>query len=164
MGASRIIVIDGIEERLALAKDFGADDVVDMRECPTPAARIERVLELTERWGADVVMELVGNPNVVDEGLRMTAPEGAYLEVGNINVGWEARFDPSWILFGNRRIIGVAHYEAEHLKNALDLMIRTRERYPYDRILSHKFPLAEINEAFRQQEDGHVTRGAIVPA
>jgi Zn-dependent alcohol dehydrogenase len=43
-------------------------------------------------------------------------------------------------------------------------MIRTRERYPYDRILSHKFPLAQINEAFRQQEDGHVTRGAIVPA
>ena len=163
MGAARIIVIDGVEERLALAKDFGADEVVDLRECPTPAARIERVLELTERWGADVVMELVGNPNVVDEGLRMTAPEGAYLEVGNINVGWETRFDPSWILFGNRRIIGVAHYEAEHLKATLDLMIRTRERYPYDRILSHKFPLAEINEAFRQQEDGHVTRGAIVP-
>ena len=93
----------------------------------------------------------------------MTAPEGTYLEVGNINVGWETRFDPSWILFGNRRIIGVAHYEAEHLKGALDLMIRTRERYPYDRILSHKFPLVEINEAFRQQEDGHVTRGAIVP-
>jgi D-arabinose 1-dehydrogenase-like Zn-dependent alcohol dehydrogenase len=164
MGAARVIVIDGVDERLALARDFGADELVDLRECPTPAARIERVLELTERWGADVVMELVGNPNVVDEGLRMTAPEGAYLEVGNINVGWETRFDPSWILFGNRRIIGVAHYEAEHLKGALDLMIRTRQRYPYDRILSHKFPLAEINEAFRQQEDGHITRGAIVPA
>jgi hypothetical protein len=57
----------------------------------------------------------------------------------------------------------VAYYEAEHLKGALDLMIRTRQRYPYDRILSHKFTLAEINEAFRQQEDGRVTRGAIVP-
>ncbi len=44
-------MIDGVEERLALAKDFGADEVVDMRECPTPAARIERVLELTERLG-----------------------------------------------------------------------------------------------------------------
>ena len=51
MGAARIIVIDGVEERLALAKDFGADEIVDMRECPTPAARIERVLELTERLG-----------------------------------------------------------------------------------------------------------------
>ena len=85
-----MIVIDGVEERLALAKDFGADDLVDLRECTTPAARIERVLELTERWGADVVMELVGNPNVVDEGLRMTAPEGAYLEVaiGDLALYW----------------------------------------------------------------------------
>ena len=46
-----IIVIDGVEERLELAKDFGADELVDMRECPTPAERIERVIELTERLG-----------------------------------------------------------------------------------------------------------------
>jgi threonine dehydrogenase-like Zn-dependent dehydrogenase len=163
MGASRVIVIDGVPERLALARAFGADEIVDLREHPTPESRVERVRALTDGWGADVVMELVGNPGVVDEGLRMTAPEGTYLEIGNINVGWETRFDPSWILFGNRRILGVAHYEAEHLKGALDLMVRTRHRYPYDRILSHKFPLEQINEAFRQQEDGHITRGAIVP-
>jgi Zn-dependent alcohol dehydrogenase len=29
--------------------------------------------------------------------------------------------------------------------------------------LSHTFPLEKINEAFRQQEDGHITRGAIAP-
>ena len=86
-------------------------------------------------------MELVGHPGVVDEGLRMTAPEGTYVEIGNINVGWEATFDPSWIIFGNRRIQGVAHYEAEHLKGALDLMVRTKAKYPYHKILSHKFPL-----------------------
>ena len=79
MGAARVIVIDGVDERLALAREFGADEVVDLRLCPTPAARIERVRALTDDWGADVVMELVGNPGVVDEGLRMTAPEGTYL-------------------------------------------------------------------------------------
>ena len=162
-GRAQVIVIDGVDERLELASEFGADEFVDLRQYKTPAARIERVKELTERWGGEIVMELVGNPGVVDEGLRMTAPEGTYVEIGNINVGWEASFDPSWIIFGNRRIKGVAHYEAEHLKGALDLMIRTREQYPYDRILSHKFPLDQINEAFRQQEDGHITRGAIVP-
>src|ERR671936_158374 len=45
--------------------------------------------ELTDNWGGDVVLELVGHPGVVDEGLRMTAPEGTYLEIGNINVGWK---------------------------------------------------------------------------
>ena len=111
-----------------------------------------------------MVLELVGNPNVVDEGLRMTAPEGTYLEIGNINVGWKAEFDPSWIIFGNRRIIGLAHYEAEHLRGALDLMrAHAARKYPWDRVVSHKFPLEQINEAFLQQDKGHVTRAAIVP-
>ena len=46
-----MIVIDGVEERLALAKDFGADGLVDPRECLMPAARIERVPELTGAVG-----------------------------------------------------------------------------------------------------------------
>lgn len=94
---------------------------------------------------------------------QRAALEGTYLAIGNINVRWETSFDPAWILFGNRRIIGVAHYEAEHLKATLDLMVRTRQKYPYHRILSHTFPLDRINEAFRRPEDGHITRGAIAP-
>jgi D-arabinose 1-dehydrogenase-like Zn-dependent alcohol dehydrogenase len=163
MGASRVIIIDGVDERLTLARQFGADHTVDLREYPTPEARVARVKALTDDWGGDVVLELVGHPKVVDEGLRMTAPEGTYLEIGNINVGWKAEFDPSWIVFGNRRIIGLAHYEAEHLRAALDLMRRTLNRYPWDKVISHKFPLEQINEAFAQQDQGHVTRAAIAP-
>jgi D-arabinose 1-dehydrogenase-like Zn-dependent alcohol dehydrogenase len=163
MGAGRVIVVDGIEERLALAKRFGADEVVDMREHPTPELRIQRVRQLTDDWGAEIVMELVGHPKVVDEGLRMTAPEGTYVEIGNINVGWKAEFDPAWIIFGNRKIVGLSHYEAEHLRGALDLMARTLTKYPWDRVVSHKYPLEAINEAFAEQDKGHVTRAAIVP-
>jgi D-arabinose 1-dehydrogenase-like Zn-dependent alcohol dehydrogenase len=163
MGAGKIIVIDGVSERLELASEFGADEFIDLREYSEPAARIERARQLADNWGGNVVMELVGNPNVVDEGLRMTAPEGTYLEIGNINVGWKAEIDPSLLVFGNRRIVGVAHYEAEHLKKALDLMVRTRSRYPYHRVVSHKFPLEQINDAFAQQDKGHITRGAVVP-
>jgi Zn-dependent alcohol dehydrogenase len=43
------------------------------------------------------------------------------------------------------------------------MMARTRQRYPWDRIISHKFPLEAIEEAFVQQDRGHVTRAAIVP-
>ena len=118
---------------------------------------------LTDDWGADHVLELVGNPHVVDEGLRMVAPEGAYIDIGNINAGWETTIDPSWLVFGNRRFLGVMHYEAEHLKGALDLMRRTLRRYPWDRVVSHKFPLEQINEAFAAQDKGHITRAAIVP-
>lgn len=164
MGASQVVVIDGLDERLALARQFGATDIVDLREHPAPDGRVARVKALTDGWGGDVVLELVGHPGVVDEGLRMTAPEGTYLEIGNINVGWKAEFDPSWIIFGNRRIIGLAHYEAEHLRAALELMQRTLDRYPWGRVVSHTFPLEAIDEAFAEQDKGHVTRAAIVPS
>ena len=40
-------------------------------------------------------------------------------------------------------------YEADHLRQTLPLMIRTRSKYPYEKIVSHTFPRAEIDEAFR---------------
>jgi hypothetical protein len=46
---------------------------------------------------------------------------------------------------------------------ALDLLRRTRHEYPYHRVVSHKFPLAQVNEAFAQQHGGHVTRASLVP-
>jgi D-arabinose 1-dehydrogenase-like Zn-dependent alcohol dehydrogenase len=163
MGAGKVIVIDGVTERLELAAAFGADEIIDLREVKTPEARVARVKELTGGWGADVVAELVGHVRVVEEGFQMMAPGGRYLGIGNINVGMRTPFDPSWLILGNRTFYGVAHYEAETLKEALDFMERTRNRYPYHRILSHKFPLSAINEAFAEQDKGHVTRASLVP-
>jgi len=76
MGAKKVIVIDGIDERLELAKAFGADELIDMREFKTPAERMIRVRELTDGWGANVVAELVGFPHIVAEGLDLLGNGG----------------------------------------------------------------------------------------
>jgi threonine dehydrogenase-like Zn-dependent dehydrogenase len=162
-GASKVIVIDGVEERLELAEAFGADELIDLREFDTPDARVERVYELTGGIGADVTLELVGHPGVVEEGLRMTAPGGRYAEIGNINVGWNTEFDPSWLVFRSISVHGIVHYTAGDLRNALDLMSRTVDELPYDKVISHTFPLAEIDTAFEQQDKGHITRSALIP-
>ncbi len=163
MGAGRVIVIDGIPARLELAAAFGADELVDLRELRDADARVARVLELTEGWGADVVCELAGHPRVCPEGLRMLGRTGRYLEIGNINPGLTYELDPSWLIFGNRLILGMVYYEAEHLAQALELVARTRTKYPWERVVSHTFPLEQINEAFRAADEGRVTRAALVP-
>jgi threonine dehydrogenase-like Zn-dependent dehydrogenase len=163
MGAGRVIVIDSIPSRLDLAKGFGATDLIDIEHFPDPDARVSRVLELTDGWGADVVAELVGHPRVVNEGLRMLGRTGRYLEIGNINPGLTYELDPSTLIFGNRSILGMVYYEAEHLQQALRLMARTRDKYPWQRVVSHTFPLERINEAFTEADAGRVTRAAIVP-
>ena len=161
MGAGKVIVIDGVKARLELATAFGADAVIDFEQLPDADQRVERVLELTDGWGADVVAELVGHPRVCPEGLRMVGRAGRYLEIGNISPGLTYTLDPQWLVGYNRSILGMVYYEAEHLQQALDLVARTRDRYPWDRVLSHKYPLTEINEAFEASDQGKVTRAAI---
>src|SRR3989442_4977487 len=115
-GASKIIMIDGIDERLQLARAFGADEIVDMRQYRTPAERIARVKALTDEWCGDHVLELVRNPHLVDEGLRLVAADGAYIDIRNINAGWEQTIDPSWLVFVNRRFLGNLHSSDQHVK------------------------------------------------
>jgi threonine dehydrogenase-like Zn-dependent dehydrogenase len=164
MGAAKVIVIDGIDERLEMAKAFGADELIDMRELQTPLERWMKVKELTDGWGADVVAELVGFPHVIPEGLDMLGNGGRYLEIGNISPMMTCQIDPALALvMNNKSIYGVMLYPASALKKALDFLSRARDRYPFDNILSHTYSLDEINEAFEAQDKGHVCRSTIIP-
>lgn len=163
MGAEKIIVIDGIAERLELAKAFGADELVDMNDYKTPDERVMRVMELTGFSGADVVAELVGIPAAIPEGLGMLSNGGRYLEIGNISIGHSVDFDPSGIVMGSKTIHGVVMYDADALRKSLDFLSRTKGKYPFDKILSRSYPLEQINEAFEAQDKGLVSRSAIIP-
>lgn len=160
-GASRIIVLDGVPERLELAAAFGADEVIDLNSFPTPEGRIQRVRQLTGGWGGDIVLELAGLPRAVPEGIAMTARGGRYVEIGNINPGLTYVADPSDLVHSNRAILGVALYEARHLASALGFLARCRGRYPFDRLSSEAYPLDQINRAFAEQDRGHVTRASL---
>ncbi len=163
MGAEKVIVIDGVDERLELAKAFGADELIDMREVTTPTERWLKVRELTGGWGADVVAELVGFPHVIPEGVDMLGNGGRYLEIGNISPMMTYEADPSTLVMSNKSIVGVMLYPAEALKKALDFLSRAKDKYPFDKIISRSYPLEEINEAFENQDKGHVSRSTIVP-
>jgi D-arabinose 1-dehydrogenase-like Zn-dependent alcohol dehydrogenase len=163
MGAAKVIVIDGIDERLKLAKDFGADEIIDMRELKEPYERVMRVKELTGGWGADVVAELVGFPRVIPEGIDMLGNGGRYLELGNVSPLKYFELDPSSLVINGKSIHGVALYTAETLKKALDFLSRTKSKYPFEKILCCSYPLEEINKAFEDQNKGLVTRTSIVP-
>jgi len=155
-------VIDGIEDRLELAGAFGADELVHMKEYRTPEARVKRVRELTGRKGADVVVEVVGLPEAVSEGLAMLGRGGHYLEIGNISPGKTFQMDPAMLVYTSKTIVAVITYGRDTLKKALDFLSRTRHRYPFDKILSRAYPLEEINQAFEDQDQGLVSRSAIV--
>ena len=169
MGAGRVIVIDGVPARLALAERFGADATVNLAEYDTPKARIDRVRALNDGRPVDLACDFVGRADAVPEGIAMLRAAGRYLAVGTITQS-PPTLDPSTIVAGSRRVIGVATYDPWVVPAALDFLVRTRGRYPFDEVISHRFPLERINEAFqqaewsgRQGEQTAITRAVIVP-
>ena len=93
----------------------------------------------------------------------MVGSGGRYVEIGNISPGLTYPADPAHWVVQNVTVIGNNHYSRRHLRDALDLLHRTRHKYPFDRIVSHKFPLTEINEVMAAQNEGHITRASLVP-
>jgi D-arabinose 1-dehydrogenase-like Zn-dependent alcohol dehydrogenase len=170
MGAERVIVIDGMADRLALAKQFGADETIDLTQLKAPEERIQKVMELTGGRGADVVGEFVGLPQAVPEGIAMVRAGGTYLEVGNISMGQSVPIEPSALVWGGKRIVGVVTYDPWVIPEALDYLVRTKKTYPHEEVVSHdKYKLDDINKAFEEaewQKDGagtKVRRAVVVP-
>jgi len=163
MGASRVIVIDKFEPRLQMAAQFGADHLINLNTFDTEEKRVRHVRELTNGWGADVCVEVVGSPAVIPEGIRMLKNGGHYLIMGSINPRQTAPLEAGRIVFGRITLVALATYEPWVIPQALDFMRRNQTRYPFDKLISHTFPLPEINEAFQQADAGAVIRAAIVP-
>jgi D-arabinose 1-dehydrogenase-like Zn-dependent alcohol dehydrogenase len=170
MGAEKVIVIDGVPGRLELARKFGADETIDLTQLKTPEERTQRVMELTNGRGADVVGEFVGLAAVVPEGVNMVRAGGTYLEIGNISMGQTVAFDPSQLVWGGKRIVAVVTYDPWVIPEALDYLVRTKNKYPHEEVVSHdKYQLDDINRAFEEAEwqgDGagtKVRRAVVVP-
>ena len=96
----------------------------------------------------------------------MLKPGGAFLEIGNLMAGRTATIEPV-ALIRRKRIVGSAMYRPSILPRILDFLVRNKNQMPFDKIISHKFSLEGINEAFEQAEwvgrSTPVIRGAIVP-
>ncbi|MCK8645558.1 zinc-binding dehydrogenase [Mycobacterium colombiense] len=162
-GAATVIAIDGVPERLELATAFGADRVIDMTEVAEVKDRARIVRALTDGQGADVVVEVVGHPSAIDEGLKLLGQFGRYVEIGNINIGKTFEFDPSRFVFGNKTMIGVSLYDPEVLSRALTFLEQNQDRLPLNRLAAACYSLDDIDEAFAAAEGKRDIRASIVP-
>ena len=151
-----------VEERLEIAKQFGADYTINLNEYPTPEARIKRVKELTGGAGADVVMEVVASaPQVVPEGVEMLAVGGTYLTCGLVGP-FTTNLSMTPFISKGLKLVKSANYKPSTMPQVLAFMARNMKKYPFDKIISHKFKLEDVEEAYKQMMAGQVVRAAII--
>ena len=168
MGAQTIIVVDQLPGRLELARAFGADHTLNLKEVPDRKERVALVRTWTGGVGADVACDFVGFPQVIPEGIDMLRSGGTYLEVGTISRGAKVELEPSLLVWGSKKIVGVIQYDPWVIPRALDFLVRNRARWPFDKLISHRYPLEKINQAFADsewhaKETTTITRAAIAP-
>jgi len=168
MGASVVIVVDRIAGRLELAKAFGADHTINLKDVAERRDRIALVRQWTGGAGVDVACDFVGFPEVIPEGIEMLRQGGTYLEIGTISRGVKVELEPAQLVWGAKRIVGVIMYDPWVIPRALDFLVRNRARFPFHRLISHKYSLDKIDEAFAQSEwhardTTNITRAAITP-
>lgn len=165
MGAAHVIVVEKNLERLKVARDFGADEVIGMEQYPSAEERVAKVRELTGGRGVELVIELTGNPDGIPEGMKMLGPGGTYLLVGMVSgkITFKGEMDSSEFVFQSKKLWGCASYRPWVIPKVFDFLLRTKDRYPFDKLISHKFGLGEIERAMKLADEGKVTRAAIVP-
>jgi threonine dehydrogenase-like Zn-dependent dehydrogenase len=165
-GARHVICIDSQRARLELARSLGATATIDLSDVNAADARVQRILDLTNGRGADIVMDAAGAGNIVQEGVTMLRPLGSFVEVGNIARGRMEQISPTALIAG-KRIIGSAGARPDLIPRILDFLVTFHDRLPVRKVISHHFSLDEINRAFVESEwSGRATpvvRSAIVP-
>jgi threonine dehydrogenase-like Zn-dependent dehydrogenase len=99
LGAEQIIIMGRHEQRLALAREFGATDVVSERG----EEGVARVRELTQGFGAQSVLECVGTEQAMETSMGIVRPGGA---VGRVGVPHYETIKGAQQMFYNNVIVG----------------------------------------------------------
>lgn len=158
---ARVIIIDAITSRLELAKEFGADEVININEYPTVDEREKRVKVLTDDWGADVGIELSGVHDSFSEGIRLIRPGGRYVAIGTQSPGMTTAFDPGLLVRKSIKIIPLIRYNPWYLYKSLKFLEQNQHKYPFESLLDASFELSEIQTALDKSAKREVTRATI---
>jgi len=146
-GAGKIISVDMVDERLAMAEKLGADHVIDMRNYKTSEARVNEVRKLTNGLGGDVVIEAVGVSAAFAEGIEMTRRGGKFVEVGHYTNPGTVPINPHTICNKDMDILGSWTYPPTQFGTVLGLMRLAVDRLPLDEIVTHKFNVEDAQKS-----------------
>lgn len=155
-GASKIIAVDLLENKLAAAKEFGATDVVDASKGDAVAA----VQQLTG-GGVDFAFEAIGLAKTAEQCFGMAKRGGRAVVVGMIPVTAMVTV-PGAAFLGEKGIIGSFYGSTRQTYDMPWLMELYRQgRLKIDELITRRYKLDQINEAYAALKGGEVNRSVI---
>lgn len=159
----RVVMVDGVEERLDLARRFGATETINLVEHADVADRVAVLGELTSSEGADAVLEVAGVPSAFGEAIQLARAGGRIASVGNLNADSRIEIVPGMITRKSLTVMGLLRYNPEYLHRAVRFLARRQHLHPFDALADRSYGLDDIEAALVAGEQRAVARVAIVP-
>lgn len=159
-GASTIIGVDRLPERLKMAKRMGADQVVDASRVDA----VEEIMRLTDGRGVDVAIEALGTQQTFEAALRVLRPGGTLSSLGVYSGDLKIPLGAFAAGLGDHRIVTTLCPGGKERMRRLMAVIESG-RVDLGAMVTHRFKLDDIEaayELFGHQRDG-VLKVAITP-
>jgi S-(hydroxymethyl)glutathione dehydrogenase/alcohol dehydrogenase len=160
-GAAQVIAVEPRAERRGLAGELGATDLVD----PAEGDPVEQVHALTGGRGVDYALEAAGPAEAMRQAFLMTRRAGTVVPTGmTVDSMTETITLPAVELGVGARKVHGCQYGGAHIRRDIPRFAAMMEAGLVDPgpIVSRRFSLDEINEAFRAAEAREVITGVVV--
>jgi threonine dehydrogenase-like Zn-dependent dehydrogenase len=152
LGAERIIALSRNPSRQALARDFGATDVVEQRGDEATAA----VMELTDGVGVDATLECVGTGQAMDTAFSLARPGSM---VGYVGVPHGVELPLDEMFFHNKGLLGGSAPVRAYLPELLDDVLVGRINP--GRVLDFETDLDGIAEAYAAMDERRAIKSLV---
>lgn len=159
-GAENVIVIEGVQARMDLAKRLGANMVLDFA-ATTPDQRKEAVMSATHGYGVDAGFEAIGRPEPALEGIDLVRRGGTYVSVGTAVPTGTVPIDfYHQLVLKQLKLMGAWCNDTRHITQALQLV--RQNPGVFAAMITHRYPLGQVNEALQSMAQRKAIKTAIV--
>lgn len=133
------------KDRLILAKELGADIIVNVEEKNAEGI----IKELTQGRGADIMLECAGTASSIKQSLDLLRPMGRYIQVGLTGKSVLVNFDQ--IVNKGLQLVGSYGHTWLSWERSLELLVQ--KKINLKALISDKLPLSEWKQAFKKIEE-----------
>ncbi|WP_110777775.1 zinc-binding dehydrogenase [Mycolicibacterium peregrinum] len=159
-GASRIVAVDVVAEKLSLARKLGATDTVDASGVEDVVVALREVLP----DGYDYIFDAIGKIATTEQAIAALGLGGAAVIVGLPPAGERASFDPLALAEADQRILGSNYGSAVPERDIPQLVDEVMAgNLDLASMISARRPLAEAADALDDLAAGHALRQLLVP-
>ena len=150
MGIENIVAVDGEAKRLAFAKEMGATQSVNFKDHKGIEALAEAVKDAFGGYYADFAFQCTGSPVAHANIYKFIRNGGGLCELGFFINGGDATINPHFDICSKEiTTVGSWVYTLRDYATTFDFLKRAKGiGLPIEKLITHKYPLEEINEAF----------------